>query len=128
MSPDQRKSLKIYRQKNTGIEELCRRLFALDLSAFAKTLEAISRIGSLVSAKSSRWKQIVSILTFTTVVTVLNPSVPAQSVSRVVSGVVTDQHREPLRGAVVLIDDQVTKVVCSSVTDRAGKFMFRRLT
>jgi len=60
-------------------------------------------------------------------VALLSPSLPAQSATRDITGIVIDQHGEPLRRAVVQIDDEETKVVFSYITDRGGKFTFKRV-
>ncbi len=47
---------------------------------------------------------------------------------RSLSGKVTDQHHEPLRGAVVEIQNDDDKAVQSFLTDRAGHYSFQRLS
>lgn len=93
-----------------------------------RMVEDISMIGSLISPKSSKWNPSVLICTCTFIVALVSSSLPAQSATRDVTGNVTDQHGEPLRRAVVQIDDEETKVVFSYITDRGGKFTFKRLS
>jgi hypothetical protein len=92
-----------------------------------RTIDDISMTRALVPLTLLRWNQAIFICTLTAIVIWLSQSMPAQTASRVVFGIVTDQHREPLRGAIVQIDDQENKVVFSYVTDLSGGFMFRRL-
>jgi len=51
----------------------------------------------------------------------------AQNTFRTLSGTVTDQHHEPLSGAVVEVQNDGDKTVISYITDRAGHYEFRRL-
>lgn len=46
---------------------------------------------------------------------------------RTVSGVVEDDHHEPLRGAVVELENPTTHVITSYITTDDGKYFFRRL-
>ena len=52
---------------------------------------------------------------------------PAQNTFRTLSGTVTDQHHEPLRGAVVEVENDGDKTVISYITDKTGHYQFRRL-
>ena len=90
-------------------------------------VEDIRMTGSLFSPKSSKLNQAVLICTCTFSMALLSPSLPAQSATRDITGIVIDQHGEPLRRAVVQIDDEETKVVFSYITDRGGIFTFKRL-
>jgi hypothetical protein len=87
----------------------------------------MSMCGKLIRARSSQCKQAILICAFTMGLALFCQSTAAQSTRRDVAGIVTDQHREPLRGAVVQIDDEETKVVFSYITGRGGQFSFRRL-
>lgn len=51
----------------------------------------------------------------------------AQHQSRNLSGVVTDRHREPLRGAVVQAHNLYTQSVVSYITGRDGAYSFKRM-
>jgi len=82
---------------------------------------------SPISPNSSKWKQAVLIGACSFFVALLNSSLQAQSATRDITGIVTDQNGEPLRRAVVQIDDEETKVVFSYITDRGGKFTFKRV-
>ncbi len=95
--------------------------------ASPRMAEGISMTRYLISRKSSKWKHFVIACAVTCLVAVFSPSMPAQEAPRDVTGIVTDQHREPLRRAVVMIDDEETKVVFSYITDLGGKFAFKRL-
>lgn len=53
---------------------------------------------------------------------------PAQNTFRTLSGSVTDQHHEPLSGAVVEVQNDGDKTVMSYITDKAGHYEFRRLS
>jgi hypothetical protein len=47
--------------------------------------------------------------------------------TRNLSGTVTDHQHEPLKGAVVEVENGVTMGVVSYITNRDGKYTFRRL-
>lgn len=47
---------------------------------------------------------------------------------RVVNGTVTDQHHEPLSGAVVYVENDASQAVVSYLTDRTGHFEFKHLS
>ena len=51
----------------------------------------------------------------------------AQQSLRDLSGSVEDAQHEPLRGAVVYLEDQNTHAVLTYITDRSGHFSFKRL-
>ena len=51
----------------------------------------------------------------------------AQRTFRNLSGVVKDRHREPLRGAVVLLENESTHSVLSCITDKGGRYSFKRI-
>ena len=51
----------------------------------------------------------------------------AQQALRDLSGSVADAHREPLRGAVVYLENEATHSVLTFITDRSGRFSFKRL-
>jgi hypothetical protein len=42
-------------------------------------------------------------------------------------GTVQDRHHEPLNGAVVEIENENTKGVTSYITDRSGRYSFKRI-
>lgn len=44
------------------------------------------------------------------------------------SGTVTDRHREPLNGAVVMVHDENTLSVVSYITGRDGQYVFKHLS
>jgi hypothetical protein len=46
---------------------------------------------------------------------------------RTVSGIVTDDQHEPLRGAVVELENPATHVITSYITTEDGRYFFRRL-
>lgn len=50
-----------------------------------------------------------------------------QEGGRNLSGMVTDPQHEPLRGAVVEVEDEVTLGVVSYITSRSGAYSFKRL-
>ena len=52
----------------------------------------------------------------------------AQSDLREISGAVVDEHREPLSGAVVYLENEETQAVITYVTDRTGHYAFRRVS
>ena len=54
-------------------------------------------------------------------------SAHAQNTFRTLSGTVSDQHHEPLAGAVVEVQNVGDNTVLSYITDKAGHFEFRRL-
>ena len=49
-----------------------------------------------------------------------------QHPSRNLTGMVSDRH-EPLKGAVVQVENEATNSVISYVTDRTGEYSFKRL-
>lgn len=51
----------------------------------------------------------------------------AQTSLREVSGSVTDQHNEPLRGAIVFLENESTLQVITYVTDNSGAWVFKRV-
>ncbi len=51
----------------------------------------------------------------------------AQQDIRNLSGTVTDRQHEPLRGAVVQVQEEGTQIVASYITDRQGHYRFRHL-
>ncbi len=55
------------------------------------------------------------------------PASIAQDVYRELTGVVTDRSNEPLKGAIVEVENENTKSVVSYITDREGRFDFKRL-
>ena len=50
-----------------------------------------------------------------------------QKGTRDLSGTVTDHQHEPLKGAVVEVENDVTLGVISYITNRDGKYTFKRL-
>src|ERR1700722_219092 len=50
-----------------------------------------------------------------------------QPTLRNLTGTVHDRHHEPLKGAVVEIENENTKSVISYITDRSGRYSFRRI-
>lgn len=63
-----------------------------------------------------------------TVILLLCSCLPAHGQStRNLSGTVTDAQHEPLRGAVVQLENDASEQVTSYITDRAGHFQFKRL-
>jgi hypothetical protein len=50
-----------------------------------------------------------------------------QPTFRNLTGTVQDRDHEPLRGAVVEIENENTKSVISYITDRSGRYIFKRL-
>ena len=51
----------------------------------------------------------------------------AQMTTRSLSGTVTDGHNEPLRGAVIQVQNEATTSVISLITGRDGRYTFKRL-
>ncbi|SFR97116.1 Carboxypeptidase regulatory-like domain-containing protein [Granulicella pectinivorans] len=51
----------------------------------------------------------------------------AQEGTRNLTGSVTDTSREPLRGAVVQLENQNTHGIVSFITDRRGTYSFKRI-
>ncbi|WP_158792031.1 carboxypeptidase-like regulatory domain-containing protein [Granulicella sp. L60] len=50
-----------------------------------------------------------------------------QPTVRNLTGTVQDRHHEPLKGAIVEIENEDTKGVVSYITDRNGRYSFKRL-
>jgi hypothetical protein len=50
-----------------------------------------------------------------------------QPTLRNLTGTVHDRHREPLKGAIVEIENEKTKSVISYITDRSGRYSFKRI-
>jgi hypothetical protein len=57
----------------------------------------------------------------------LGPACAAQHNARDLSGTVSDAHHEPLRGAVVQVHGEAFGTVVSYITDRSGRYTFKRL-
>lgn len=55
-------------------------------------------------------------------------SVDAQPSQRTLTGTVTDGHREPLKGAIVQVEDEQTGRVASYLTEVDGSYRFKRLS
>jgi hypothetical protein len=55
------------------------------------------------------------------------PSAPGQPTFRNLTGTVQDRHHEPLKGAIVEIENEDTKSIISYITDRSGRYSFKRL-
>lgn len=55
------------------------------------------------------------------------PGLRGQNVYRELVGVVTDRGDEPLKGAIVEVEDENTHAVVSYITDKEGHFDFKRL-
>ncbi len=55
------------------------------------------------------------------------PALRGQETLRDLSGNVQDGHHEPLRGAVVYLENESTHNVVTYITDRTGHFTFKRL-
>jgi len=51
-----------------------------------------------------------------------------QQEDRTISGTVTDRHREPLAGAVVMVHNDNTLSVVSYITGRDGQYVFKHLS
>ena len=52
----------------------------------------------------------------------------AQNTLRNLSGTVTDPEHEPLKGAVVEVENQTTHSVVSYITNETGRYSFKRLS
>ena len=52
----------------------------------------------------------------------------AQNTVRNLSGTITDPEHEPLKGAVVQIENQTTHSVVSYITTETGRYSFKRLS
>ena len=50
-----------------------------------------------------------------------------QPTLRNLTGTVQDRHHEPLNGAVVEIENENTKGIISYITDRSGRYSFKRI-
>jgi hypothetical protein len=55
------------------------------------------------------------------------PRLSGQPTLRNLNGTVQDRHHEPLSGAVVEIENENTKSVISYITDRSGRYSFKRI-
>ncbi len=55
------------------------------------------------------------------------PVVFGQHKLRSLSGIVTDPRHEPLKGAVIEVHNDSTNSVSSYITDRTGRYSFKRL-
>ena len=59
----------------------------------------------------------------------LAPSIPAQrDPPRTLTGTVTDHGKEPLKGAIVEVEDENTTAIISYLTEADGTFSFKRLS
>ncbi len=55
------------------------------------------------------------------------PPAHAQHTSRTLTGTVTDEQNEPLRGAVVQVHGEADGTIVSYITDKTGQYSFKRL-
>ena len=55
------------------------------------------------------------------------PALEGQPALRDLVGAVQDEHHEPLRGAVVYLENEATHSVVTYITDRTGRFTFKRI-
>ncbi len=55
------------------------------------------------------------------------PALQGQQALRDLIGTVQDGHHEPLRGAVVYLENEATHNVVTYITDRSGHFSFKRI-
>ena len=84
-----------------------------------------------MSTSSPRIGRTIKLLTRTTLCAALlciHLPLHAQPGFRTVTGTVTDTHHEPLAGAVVQLHDDNTGSVISYLTNRTGRFIFKRLS
>ena len=70
----------------------------------------------------------LGIVTTTLAVVLCVPSGHAQDTPRDLSGTVTDQHHEPLRGAIVTLENESTQAILTYVTDKTGHYNFKRIS
>jgi hypothetical protein len=76
------------------------------------------------AAMTTRWLAVVSVV----IIFLLYPApVFGQPTLRNLMGTVHDRHHEPLNGAVVEIENENTKSVISYITDRNGRYSFKRI-
>ncbi len=76
-----------------------------------------------------RWKAPNRVALLTTLfLVILSTSVClGQTSLRTLSGIVTDRQKEPLKGAVVQVQNEITNSVVSYITLADGTFSFKRL-
>ena len=67
--------------------------------------------------------------TISVAITLLLAATPlfGQPTLRNLTGTVQDRHHEPLNGAVVEIENENTKGVISYITNRSGRYSFKRI-
>lgn len=73
------------------------------------------------------WIRLLIILTAVGGLFFITTLYPAQMTERSLTGTVTDGHKEPLKGAVVEIENGVTSGVVSYITGPDGQYTFKRL-
>ncbi len=56
------------------------------------------------------------------------PFARAQDPPRTLTGTVTDRTKEPLKGAIVEVENENTSAIVSFITDASGTFSFKRLS
>ncbi len=73
------------------------------------------------------WRAALSLLLCGAAVLSPGSELRAQRSFRTLQGTVTDRHHEPLKGAVVEVENQSTHGVLSYITDQSGRYSFKRL-
>lgn len=90
------------------------------------TVELMER--KVTNMRSPRYCNSMLLSTATAVALALaTRSLFAQETTRDLHGTVTDRHHEPLRGAVVQLENETTHSVISYLTGRSGQYSFKRI-
>ena len=82
--------------------------------------------GRLPLEVSSQIRRTVKL--FSLVLPLCGQLLTAQDVPRLLTGTVQDSHHEPLRGAIVEVENENTSGVISYITSEDGRFVFKRLS
>jgi hypothetical protein len=79
------------------------------------------------AAVTFRARTCLSALALLVIGLVVAPHSKSQQPERILTGVVTDLQHEPLRGAIVQVEDQTNLSVVSYVTGKDGRYRFLHL-
>jgi hypothetical protein len=71
--------------------------------------------------------RVIATMTIAASMFLCSPSIFGQPTLRNLTGTVKDRNHEPLRGAIVQVENEETKNVISYITDRSGQYSFKRL-
>jgi hypothetical protein len=110
--------------KNSSLHPLCR-FTLLKVNVYDLSIENQVQRGIMMNQQTATLR--LPALGFLTILFLWCPLAIGQMGTRNLSGTVTDHHSEPLKGAVVQVENSVTMGVVSYITTRNGKYDFKHL-